>query len=1079
MVVFQCAGLHRHVAFVLHYHRVGDRVANFNAARGIGRLLDCQLGLCFNRRHFRVIRCGHFVVLRILAGRGRRVVDLARVHIRLGHCVGIGDRLRSRRRQVERCFVQRHQAVFQLNILHRHVAAVRHFHRVGDRAANFNAARGISRLLDCQGRTDFFRIYRISRLVGLAFQRRGYSIRKAARSHVGRLDDIGGCGRDSVTGRYIIKCSICQRYALDFRKRNRFRFGVDILYRDGKCYSFAFRVLIIVCLTIVLRYDQAGINVFIRNRQLSNILSNFIVVFIDGSPINGICIIAFAYLGLGASYCQSNSLVFHQSNFCCVSGGKSSNGVIFVLIIAPVNRDSTVFRQGSSIVFFFVSARSNGDRPLRDLQLARFLCDLREIVRNIISLSVKDLPTVVDGVPGFTNIGQAAAGRRFHGVALCQAFQRNLVNFVPFAARSKRSAVVHLRGGRRNKGGGACGNRQCAKLFGFYSIVGFLSCGIAPVNFISIVAGANLRLAASSAGAHFFPINQADDFYVLLGQGGAVIRLFIRTRGNRQFRRLNKQTAVTDKEIDVIILVSFDTVDDIPDFSFRNVEVVIAGILLIDQYTFSPLAINIVRTGIAVINIVPNIVKRCFLEGFVTDNNIVFLGLFGVCEARRIVLTRILVLYTGIKVRSPAVGLDTDGDIEFGHFQGAAEVPEKIIIIFIVFTGNLGILGSNRRAAGIQAAFSVLRVGVGVIILNRSQAVALQQAFHDDLIRQRLCLIQRGAVIRLGTADSSDGGFLLIEEGEFQISCCGQFIGDDVSVSSRRIAVRGSFHHFIQFPAGNGRTAQIVGVADFHVLFACRRARNGIPVHIDIVDSNLHVLELRIVERDHVALRIRGKNQHLGIFIREEFNAVIFRVGGIQRGIVHRRGKYRDGGRVAVNPGFLMFGRHRNFRIFDQIPNPVTRRSRFCGVYEGDFVRVACHQRNRLGSCVGAQAGDGNGLLGDDLARLEIIAGNNFIRRQRGALFIHIMDNIAQRLLAPVGINGGVLCDLESPIVEISAFCRSIPAFEGVARFDRIRFRGRGSLVLFHGLAVCQRGSAVIIHEGYCKRRRRPLSIEH
>ena len=104
-----------------------------------------------------MIGTGHFVLLRIRAGGGHGVVDIAGIHVRLGHFVSVGDDLFRTRCKIECSFTQRHQTVAQFDAAHRYVAGILHRHGVSDLIANCSAFSLGSRLADRQAAILIFR----------------------------------------------------------------------------------------------------------------------------------------------------------------------------------------------------------------------------------------------------------------------------------------------------------------------------------------------------------------------------------------------------------------------------------------------------------------------------------------------------------------------------------------------------------------------------------------------------------------------------------------------------------------------------------------------------------------------------------------------------------------------------------------------------------------------------------------------------------------------------------------------------------------------------------------------------------
>ena len=69
----------------------------------------------------------------------------------------------------------------------------------------------------------------------------------------------------------------------------------------------------------------------------------------------------------------------------------------------------------------------------------------------------------------------------------------------------------------------------------------------------------------------------------------------------------------------------------------------------------------------------PNIIKVFIRISAITDHNIIRNVLGGICKAG-------FFLCAIVDVANPTVRLDTNGDINRGHFQGAADVADFIIV---------------------------------------------------------------------------------------------------------------------------------------------------------------------------------------------------------------------------------------------------------------------------------------------------------------------------------------------------------------------------------------------------------------
>ena len=151
VVINQLAVLHAHIAAVRYDDSVRNSVTDLDAARRVRALRDRDAGCRFLGRHRLVIRRGHRLVARILAGGSRSVLDLASVNVCLLHHIrGRRSRRLARRdrRLVKRAKLDAYQDIRQSQAAHRHVAGVLDRDRVGDRFANLHAAGLVCRLRD-------------------------------------------------------------------------------------------------------------------------------------------------------------------------------------------------------------------------------------------------------------------------------------------------------------------------------------------------------------------------------------------------------------------------------------------------------------------------------------------------------------------------------------------------------------------------------------------------------------------------------------------------------------------------------------------------------------------------------------------------------------------------------------------------------------------------------------------------------------------------------------------------------------------------------------------------------------------
>ena len=148
--IFECDILHRHIAVVCHNDRVGNRIAHFDIAFRVRRLLNNEFGIRFNGRNRCIIKCCHVIAARIFTRGSNRVFDFTRIYVSLSSLVGVGNGFRAFRRKVKRvrCVGLCHQSVFKRDTLNGNITAVRHHHCVSDIATRSNTIRRVRSLLN-------------------------------------------------------------------------------------------------------------------------------------------------------------------------------------------------------------------------------------------------------------------------------------------------------------------------------------------------------------------------------------------------------------------------------------------------------------------------------------------------------------------------------------------------------------------------------------------------------------------------------------------------------------------------------------------------------------------------------------------------------------------------------------------------------------------------------------------------------------------------------------------------------------------------------------------------------------------
>ena len=160
MVIFQFAILHSHVADILHYHRIGDRVIDLHVTRRVSTLCDADLRSCFFCGYCRI----RFNFLRIISANRRCVCldsihDLAIIDILLSHGVGVGEACGFTGSQFKCLVAQVSMVIFQFAGLHAYVANILHYYRIGYRSTDCHTTCRGSALGDAQFCLRLFRGY--------------------------------------------------------------------------------------------------------------------------------------------------------------------------------------------------------------------------------------------------------------------------------------------------------------------------------------------------------------------------------------------------------------------------------------------------------------------------------------------------------------------------------------------------------------------------------------------------------------------------------------------------------------------------------------------------------------------------------------------------------------------------------------------------------------------------------------------------------------------------------------------------------------------------------------------------------
>ena len=984
-------------------------------------------------------------------------------------------------------------------------------------------------------------MYRIAGFIFFAFQRCGDRVREVARRHVGRGDDVGRRGGDRRACRYILKRALRKRDAIDLAERDRDRLVVYVLHRNRKGYGFAFLIFIVVCLTVVLRYDQRRIRRFGDRQRADRIIDRVVALDRRAVPVQRVRVVALANQRLAARDRERRRLLLtavRRYETGDAAGLRQRFAVVFLLAAFRYDRQrrrrylQRAFGRGVLIVrvgrLYHV-----GDRTVRNVRDARDRIDpgltavetvldrralgharccaaiMRVAVIDALIIDRRDRHGRLGdrqgaGVEGrffieFLNVlilgihnGERRAEctvligiyvravRRGIGnrqdVALTETFDLVILGLDRFTGTGDGSnerttfllaAVVHLFDGLDRDGKCRRGDRQGTEFF-LYSIV--VRVDRAPVDQVGILAVADLGLTAGCGDGDnaFIRRNETGKRRYVFRQRRAVVCLAVAARGDHQLFRDDLQAAGTDVQADAVVAAA------IRHLRRRQIQRVgiVADVLFV-FYIISQTCCSARMNITQALNHLDNIIKIFGGIARMADHDVLVpRHLARVGEAGQI-------RFAGIRRVRPTVGLNTNRNVDRGDFERTVDVANRIIIRVLMRRGDRCVLRRDRRDARVQATHGIGRIVVRISELDTGQRIAFLQTVHDDLVRESCGQRQRSAIVRLAGADGGDGDLLLIIEGKGQSVRRVRF-RNLIGRTCLRAAVRGAFDRLVELPAGDRRARQSKGLADLHVLHI--RSRDRSAVHVDEVDRDKRVLVARINERIDVVRFDRRQNEGLFGRIREELDVLEFGMRRIERRIIDRLCKLDDGCRVAGNVIDRLFLRNRDitcvlFRV-DDVSDLVAGLIALYSVDKGDHV-VFNRKLDRLRIGLRTVARDRDRGFRDALTDREVRVGDFLVRRDRIAVFIHIVDDVAQRRAGPVRIDRGIRRDLHTEVKQIVAVRRGVPAVEDVARLGGCA-GVRRLLVLFDRLIRKQiRRSGFTVYKADRKARRRPLGIEH
>ena len=367
---------------------------------------------------------------------------------------------------------------------------------------------------------------------------------------------------------------------------------------------------------------------------------------------------------------------------------------------------------------------------------------------------------------------------------------------------------------------------------------------IVPRNRIGVIRGSRLGNGSVCCEGYRLALDKAGDGRLVLGEGGAVVCLGVRTRGDGCVLRVNLQAARTDVDAHAIVVILREVC-----LSQGDVVVVVARILLCKHHVAKTCGASLDSLGV---NLCPNLIKILVPIALVTDHHVVGNTLGGIGKAS-------LLDSAVVDVASPAVGLDTDGDVDLGHLERATDIVERIVVVGMRRIG-LCVLGRYRRSTRVDATIVGRVVNIGIGEADACQALARGQTLNYHLTVKRLGQSQCGAVILLAVARSRNGDLLLIVDGALE-AIRGNSLSDLVGIAGLVSVKARSLNCRVEFPSRNGRTAQGERLADLQVLSV--GGGNCIAVHVHVMNFHGRVLIAGVVECKDVCLLACGQNQRL------------------------------------------------------------------------------------------------------------------------------------------------------------------------------------------------------------------------
>ena len=253
-----------------------------------------------------------------------------------------------------------------------------------------------------------------------------------------------------------------------------------------------------------------------------------------------------------------------------------------------------------------------------------------------------------------------------------------------------------------------------------------------PCNAVAVRSASRISYGSCGLNTVGFTFNNTCDRCFRVGQRTAVICLGTGTGCDCNRLRLDCQTSPTDKQTDTVVRISREICQ-----SQTYIICVVSGIFLSLEVIMKTRCAFVICC--LTLYSIPDSITICILIAFMADDNVIIDTLGSIGET-------CLLNGTVIDIAYPAVRFNTDRDIDLCDFQSSADIADGIIIAVMISADNR-IARFYCSNTGILTPCSFSRIRIGICIVNRRNAVAIQKTCHCDLIIQLCRQCQRCTVI--------------------------------------------------------------------------------------------------------------------------------------------------------------------------------------------------------------------------------------------------------------------------------------------------------------------------------------------